>query len=870
MMRQYLRIKAEHPDTLLFYRMGDFYELFYNDAQRASTLLDITLTQRGQSQGQPIPMAGVPFHALESYLSKLVRKGESVAICEQTGEPGLTKGPLERKVVRIVTPGTLTEETLLDERCENLLVAIVPGKPLGMASLELASGRLIARELPDLEDLPIELERLQPAEIIIPEQCSLPEVLQTHNNLRRRPPWSFDPDTARDALCRQFKTQNLSGFGCGDLSTGLGAANALLEYARETRKTELPHIRRLIRENDDDAVILDATTRRNLEIDTKLDGSREHTLLHALDKTRTPMGSRLLRRWLNRPIRNRITLIDRQDAVAELMGSLSGAALHRLLGNVGDMERVLSRIALKSSPPRDLVKLRGALAKLPEIVATLDNVRSGLLRQSSSICQTQPDLIELLERALDEAPPATLRDGGVLKTGYDKELDELRAVSRNAGEYLDRLEREEQKRTGMATLKVGYSKVYGYYIELSRAQSRTVPDHYIRRQTLKNVERYITPELQAFEAKALSSRSRALSREKHLYDQLQEKLISFLPELQATAEALAELDVLSCLAVCAEEFNLCRPVLSSASELDIIGGRHLVVEHKGDRKFVPNDLCMHENRRLLIITGPNMGGKSTYMRQNALIVIMAYTGCWVPATEARIGPIDRIFTRIGSSDDLTGNLSSFMVEMTETANILNNATIHSLVLLDEIGRGTSTFDGLSLAWAVAARIAEKLGSLTLFATHYFELTQLYRVLPATANLHVQAREHQQEIIFLYRIAEGPTGRSYGLHVARLAGIPDEIISFARRKLKELEASRELPDARQLELFASSESTPENTIADKPQEPRHSPLLMELLDTLASLNPDEMSPRDALVVIYGLKDLAAKALVQEPSTDSFTP
>lgn len=865
MMKQYLSIKKEYPDTLLFYRMGDFYELFYEDAQRGADLLDITLTSRGQSLGQPIPMAGLPFHALETYLAKLIKKGESVALCEQIGDPETSKGPVERKVVRVITPGTLTDETLLDEHQDNLVIAILPGKPIGLASLDLSSGRFTTQELDKTEDIFIELVRLKPAEIIVPEQSPLLESLQSpdiKSVIRTLPSWNFATKSAHESLCRQFKTQNLSGFDCDKMTTGLGVANALLIYIKTTQKTELVHINSLAKENSNDRIILDATSHRNLEIDCQIDGGRDNTLLNVLDKTQTPMGSRLLQRWLHQPIRNRTILIQRQDAVAELMSSLIGAPICRLLSNLGDMERILTRISLQSSPPRDLIKIRNILDRLPEIHATLNNAKDYLLLQIANICQAKAEVLALLKNTLEDAPPATIRDGGVLKPGYDKELDELRSVAHNAGEYLANLEAEERNRTGINSLKVGYNKVYGYHIEVTNSHIGSVPKHYIRRQTLKNAERYIIPELQKFETKALSSKSRALTREKFLYEQLLQKLILFLPELQDIAKALAQLDILSSFAQCATEYNLCRPVLCAKPELDIVDGRHLVVEQKNSKPFVPNNLSMHENRRLLIITGPNMGGKSTYMRQNALLVIMAYIGSWVPATKARIGPIDRIFTRIGSSDNLAGNLSSFMVEMTETANILNNASPYSLVLLDEVGRGTSTFDGLSLAWAIASQIANKILAMTLFATHYFELTQLYKTLPATANLHVKAQEYQQDIIFLYQVSEGPARQSYGLQVARLAGIPNSVVNFAKKKLKSLEAKNNINNTEnQLlpldNLTSSEEDSMSDMVAENPSAPEITPLMVELLEALVALNPDELSPRDALVFIYGLKDLAKK-------------
>ncbi len=854
MIRQYLRIKAQHPDALLFFRMGDFYEMFFDDAHKASELLNLTLTQRGEVQGKPIPMAGIPFHAVENYLARLVKIGESVAICEQIADSANTKGPMDRKVVRVITPGTLSDEGLLEERREALLAAVAPGKMNGIATLDLASGRFTVQEMDKFDALEVELERLQPAELLVPEHDEIPAVCSRRTHLRVRPQWCFGLETARIALCKQFDVEDLACFGCEYMSSGLRAAGAILEYASNARMTRLSYVRSLVREEPKDAIIIDAVTRRNLEIDSKFDGSAQNTLLHCLDRTRTAMGSRLLRRWLHRPLRSREQVLERQDAVADLMYGPHNEPLRTLLAKVGDIERALSRIALGSAPPRDLVKLRTALQQLPKIQALLATAESGLLQTLATKCSPVPDTLDLLERAVEDSPPATIRDGNVLKAGYDQELDELRSIHRNANDHLDQIEQRERARTGISKLKIGYSRVHGYYIEVSRDQAKAVPEDYIRRQTLKNSERYIVPELKAFEEKALSSQVRSLAREKLLYGNLLTTLTESLSTLQDAAAALSKLDVLACFAERATALRMCRPALIADYEMEIHGGRHLVVEQlQNELSFVPNNLDMHSNRRMLIITGPNMGGKSTYMRQNALIVLLAHTGSWVPATKARIGPIDRIFTRIGAADDLTGGRSTFMVEMTETANILHNATSQSLILLDEVGRGTSTFDGLALAWATAAYIANTLGSLTLFATHYFELTELPDTLPATANVHVQAREHKNEIIFLHHVAEGPAARSYGLQVAHLAGIPRSVINFARKRLQYLEEMQKTSGnavGTQTDLFAVSQQA-QPRVSNEP-----APEVLRLLKAIGALNPDEISPRDALAAVYKLRELAA--------------
>jgi DNA mismatch repair protein MutS len=771
MMQQYLAIKAEHPDILLFYRMGDFYELFYDDARRAAELLDITLTARGKSAGNPIPMAGVPVHAVDGYLAKLVRLGESVAICEQVGDPAASKGPVAREVVRVVTPGTLTEDALLDDRRDNLIVALL-GRDAryGLAALDLSSGRFTLLEVDGDDALRGELVRLEPAELLVPDDdVPLPELPDAAR--RRLPPWHFDPAAAHRALCTQFGTRDLAGFGCEGLELAVGAAGGLLQYVRDTQRGALPHLRGLAVEHHDEALVLDAASRRNLEIDRNLGGRDQQTLVGVFDRTVTSMGGRCLRRWLQRPLRDQAALGLRHGAIAVLLENGAHAGLREVLRGTADVERILSRVALRSARPRDLVGLRDALGRLPALHEGLGSLEASLLYAIAGALVEQPAMHDLLCRGLIEQPPVVLRDGGVIAEGFDAELDELRGLSRNADGFLAELELRERERTGVATLKVSYNRVHGYYIELGRSHADKVPVDYQRRQTLKNAERYITPELKGFEDRVLSARERALAREKQLYEGLLDAIAEQLGPLQVVASALAELDVLATLAERAEALDLCRPQLVTTPGLRVVAGRHPVVEAVQQEPFVANDLELGDARRMLVITGPNMGGKSTYMRQVALIALLAHAGSYVPAQSAELGPLDRIFTRIGASDDLAGGRSTFMVEMTETANILNNATDRSLVLMDEVGRGTSTFDGLSLAWASAERLARDVRAFTLFATHYFELTALAEEIDAVANVHLDAVEHGERIVFLHAVREGPANQSYGLQVAALAGVP---------------------------------------------------------------------------------------------------
>ena len=841
---QYLRIKADHPDTLLFYRMGDFYELFFDDARRAAKLLDIALTARGQANGAPIPMAGVPAHAVESYLAKLVRRGESAAICEQIGDPATSRGPVERQVTRIITPGTLTDDNLLDGRRDNLLVAAhcAAGR-WGIAGLELSSGRFACTEADDAESAQAEIERLGPAELLLCESAPELAAMREHPALRRLPPWHFDPVSAERLLVEQLGARDLSPFEMEHRPLAIGAAGAVIVYARSTQCGALPHVTALSFERHDDALILDAVTRRNLEITHALSGDDSATLAAVMDRAETPMGSRLLRRWLTRPILDRRKIAKRLHGIGALIEHGVHERVRGLLADVGDLERILSRIGLATARPRDLAQLRSALHTIPRLRDAVAGTDSPRIRELTDASREFPETATLLDRAVVETPPVLVRDGGVLAPGYDAELDELRRLSTDADAFLDALEARERERTGAAGLRVGYNRVHGYYIELSKAQSERAPADYIRRQTLKGAERYITPELKQFEDRVLGARERALAREKALYDELVAHLAQDLSDLQLCAQAIAELDVLCNLAERAETLDYRAPQLGERPGIHIEGGRHPVVERTLEQPFIPNDVELDDSRRMLVVTGPNMGGKSTLMRQTALIVLLAYAGSFVPAASARIGPVDRIFTRIGSGDDLAGGRSTFMVEMTEMARILNNATPRSLVLVDEIGRGTSTYDGLALAWACARELAHRTRSFTLFATHYFELTELAGHAGSVANVHFDAIEHGRQIIFMHQVKEGPADRSYGIAVAALAGIPAGVIARAREILDTLErppnASLTEPPSAQLGLFESAPPAPGGT---------------EALEALEAIDPDSLSPREALDLLYRLKSL----------------
>lgn len=827
MMQQYLGIKAEYPDILLLYRMGDFYECFFDDAHRIARLLDITLTHRGNSAGEPIPMAGVPYHAVENYLVRLLDLGESAAICEQIGDPATSKGPVERKVTRIVTPGTVSDEALLDASRDNILVAIEQQKEqYGIASLDIGSGRFSYSQVNSQTAMLSELERIKPAEILIHDKFKANVLPNNFKRITIRPIWEFDLDNAHRAIRKQFNIQDLSAFGCSQIPIATKAAGAILAYARHTQRQSLPHIQGLTQNHTGDTVIIDAASRRHLEIDINLRGNSDNTLLSVLDHCQTAMGKRCLRRWLNRPIRKIAHVQQRQQAIADVLKCDIIDDVQAILSKITDVERALTRIALKSARPRDLTTVRSTLGALPELQQTLQPVSANLLQQLKQTTQPFPKVHQLLKNAIIDVPPVLIRDGGVIASGYDEELDKLRNLSNNASQYLYELEQQEKQTTGISTLKVGYNRVHGYYIEISRGQAAQAPQHYIRRQTLKNVERYITPELKQFEDKILSAQTRALAREKLLYNELLEQLVGHIPSLQRMSASLAAIDVLVNLAERAQSLNYCCPELSHDSVISIEQGRHPVIENTINSAFIANNLSMAQNNKMLLITGPNMGGKSTYMRQTALIVLLTYIGSYVPAKSAIIGPVEQIFTRIGANDDLSSGRSTFMVEMSEIAHILHNSTDSSLVLVDEIGRGTSTYDGLALAWACAEQLATS-KAFTLFATHYFELTQLAAQNSAIANVHVSASDNNGDIVFLHKVEPGPASRSYGIHVAQLAGVPRNVLQAAQQKLAELE-QKQIDHATQKETLSN----------------------VEII--LNQTNPDSLSPKQALELIYKLK------------------
>jgi DNA mismatch repair protein MutS len=869
MMRHYLQIKSEYPDWLLFYRMGDFYELFYEDAKRAAKLLNITLTARGQSAGNPIPMAGLPFHAAENYLAKLVKMGESVVICEQVGDA--SKGPITREVARIITPGTVSDDALLDEQKNNTLMVIAEHQnQFGLATLDITCGRFLVQQLSGIDNVLSEIERIKPAELLVSETCENPLIFQAFPSTTRRPPWEFDIKSANLQLCQQFQAHSLDGFGVKELPLAVSAAGCLLQYVKFTQRSSLPHLQGLSILIAEDAITLDAATRRNLELTMNLQGGTENTLFSVINKTACCMGARLLREYMNQPLRDQKILLARQEAISSLLDNQATNEIYDTLSGISDIERILARVALRSARPRDLIGLRQTLACLPKLKQVLDRClaqachpeyRRGISSNKldtydgrslggtrndgpdsllNSIYHNLGEFTELcteLEKAIMENPPVVLRDGGVIADGYDALLDELRQLSTNSSQYLIDLEQREKARSQISTLKVGYNRIHGFYIEISRAQSKDAPVDYIRRQTLKNVERYITPELKEYEEKVLSAQSKALEREKEIYAELLSRLITHLSPLQHCARALAELDVLNNFAQCAESLHLVKPIFSDTPGIHIKAGRHVVVESVLKEPFVPNDCELSESERMLLITGPNMGGKSTYMRQTALITVLAYIGSFVPAESATLGPIDRIFTRIGAADDLASGRSTFMVEMTETANILHNATESSLVLMDEIGRGTSTFDGLSLAFACAEYLAKHVRAFTLFATHYFELTALAETIPSIVNIHLDAVEHNDTIVFLHALKKGPANQSYGLHVAKLAGVPVNVIQAARKKLQELENQNHIKPA---EKAVPTQKSLFEAISEHP-----------IIEELKSIKMDEMTPKNALDFLYDL-------------------
>ncbi len=847
MMQQYLRAKAEHPDKLVFYRMGDFYELFYADAEHASRLLDITLTSRGQSAGAPIPMAGVPYHSLEPHLAKLMKHGESVVIVEQFGDPATSKGPVERRVARIVTPGTLTDANLLDAKRDCLLAAFLPqGKRAGIAWLNLASGAFTLTEVPLSEAAGV-LERIAPAELLLPDEMPAPALRGGMPPVRSLAAWKFDAAAAARALAKQLGTFDLAAYGVDESPLAVGAAGALLDYAGATQQSALAHIRSLTVETASEFIGLDPASRRNLEITATLSGDASPTLFSLLDGCATAAGSRLLRVWLTQPLRSQGKAAARHDATDAMRAHATDTrALVAGLKRTIDVERVVGRIALRNARPRDLAGLRDTLARIPNLRAAVAGVDSPLVRAATADLDVDAQWHALLARAIAPEPAALVRDGGVIAEGFDAELDELRAIDAHCGEFLVALEARERERTGIANLKVEYNRVHGFYIEVTNTHVEKIPDDYRRRQTLKNAERYITPELKTFEDKALSAQERALAREKLLFERLLDDLAPAISSLQAVAAALASLDVLANLAERADALRLTRPSFTNAPGIAIRGGRHPVVEQQVD-SFIPNDVTLAQDRRLLIVTGPNMGGKSTYMRQTAVVALLAYCGIGVPAEAAVLGPLDAIYTRIGASDDLAGGRSTFMVEMTEAAYILNRATPESLVLIDEIGRGTSTFDGLALAWAIAHRLAERNRCLSLFATHYFELTALAAELEGCANVHFDAAEHKDGIVFLHAVADGPANRSYGLQVAKLAGVPAETVRQAKAYLSRLDQFS-ARNATQDDLFGSAQPPGPQTAAATDHR------AADVLEKLLALDPDTLSPREALEALYALKKL----------------
>lgn len=842
MMQQYLRIKADYPDTLLLYRMGDFYEFFFEDAHTAATLLDLTLTHRGQSAGAPIPMAGVPYHAVENYLVRLIKKGVSAAICEQTSEPGANKGPMDREVTRIITPGTVTDEALLEARSDTIILAIAPHKNgLALAWADVSGGRFHLLNVISMDRLQSELARLQPAELLLIEHSPLIEACKNWP-INFCPKWDFDPQRARKMILEQFSLHDLHALGEENITPLLPAAGALLSYIQNTQKSSLPHLNTIYCETDEHYLHLDAATQQHLELTNHQDNTA-HTLLNLIDKTSCAMGSRLLKRWLNRPLRDHKTIRQRHNAVAEILHKQAYISLQPLLANVCDIERILGRVAIKSARPRDISRLGKTLAVLPDICSALRDFTAEKIQSLHKSIKTHPDLCGILNAAIVENPPSLIREGGVIAPGFDETLDELRHLSEHANEALASFEEKERESTALSSLKFGYNRVHGYYIELSKAQADKAPAHYQRKQTLKNVERYSTPDLKAFEERVLSAQHKALTQEKWLFEHLLETINAELSPLRHSAQALAELDVLVNFSERAHALQWCTPTMSSKAGITIEQGRHPVVEQVQQQNFIPNDLNLNTQQSLLLITGPNMGGKSTYMRQTALIVLLAHVGSFVPAKSAVIGPIDKLFTRIGANDDLASGRSTFMVEMSETAYILRNATAQSLVLIDEIGRGTSTHDGMALAFATCQWLAQHIQSYTLFSTHYFELTQLHQHCPTICNVHLSAKVSAETIIFLYQVLPGCAYQSYGLEVAKLAGIPSPVLQLAKEQLALLESeTATIPSAKR-------EAVPTKPI---------SPALLHL----KKLDIDNISPRAALDHLFQLQKLALQSDTKE--------
>ncbi|MEY4625007.1 MAG: mismatch repair protein MutS [Pseudomonadota bacterium] len=868
-MQQFLGIKAEHPHSLVFFRMGDFYELFFEDAEKAAKILDITLTQRGQSAGNPIKMAGIPYHAAEQYLAKLVKSGHSVAIAEQVGDPALSKGPVERRVMRVITPGTLTDSALMSDRQDAPLLAIVPSSKKnnwGLAWLTITSGQL-KLALCSADELAQYLARIQAVEILCPlgSETHIKEILRESHGADLQlsgnsiPDWVWTPDEGKRRLMDIFQMASLQGLGVDHeeiQAPALAAAAAVLAYGANTQGLgwhgKLPHIQQCQFEEDQNYIGIDAATRRNLEITETLRGETDPTLFSLLDSCSSAMGSRLLRHWLHHPLRQQAIVIDRHQAIETLLSHpFVLDDIRAVLKQIADVERISARLALGSARPRDLSSLRDTLHALPDLAAKLAplGTSSELLKKLSEVLASAPPVLDLLQRAIAPEPSVVIREGGVIANGYNSELDELRSLGDDCGQFLLDLETRERERTGISNLRVEFNKVHGFFIEVTNGQADKVPEDYRRRQTLKNAERYITPELKAFEDKALSAKERSFALEKQLYEALLSELQSHVTACQTTGHALAQTDVLASLAERAQTLAWTRPALNEGPGIQINAGRHPVVESqlaKRSESFAPNDVQFDNSRRMLLITGPNMGGKSTYMRQIALIVLLAYVGSYVPANQATIGSIDRIFTRIGAADDLASGRSTFMVEMTEAAAILHRATAQSLVLMDEIGRGTSTFDGLALAWAIAQQLLSKNRSWTLFATHYLELASLPSKYPQCANVHLSAVEKGHGIVFLHTVQAGHANQSYGLQVAQLAGVPQEVIKDARKHLQRLEETAN-QESHQADLFTQASEPETETETDPVTEKA-----LQLHKEIEAIQLDSLTPKEALDLLYRLK------------------
>ncbi len=847
MMQQFLTIKAQHPNILLFYRMGDFYELFFEDAVKASKWLGITLTQRGKSNGDPIPMAGVPYHAVDNYLAKLVRQGKSIAICEQIGDPATSKGPVERKVVRIITPGTLTEESLLDEKTDNLIASCYslklskPSRELfGLAWMDISTNRFNCAEFDSFELLNNELARINPSEVLVPSKLR-DSFENSQLLLKQEEDWQFDYSQNYQKLLQHFNVSNLEGFGCEELQAGICSAGCLLNYVKHTQQSSLSFIKTINHSDNHGLLHLNTFTRKHLEITENIFGQNDKTLFNVINQTNTSMGTRLLKSWLHSPLRESSIINARLNSVEALTSHNEIDQLAQSLVHIKDMQRLLTRIAILSARPRDLTGLRESLQALPDIKSWLLKSKQPVLEDIGQQLTLHTRTKELLEKSVFDNPPVVLRDGNVIKTGFNKELDQLRSLSGNAEQLLDDMEQREKQSTGITHLKVGYNRVHGFYIEISKSQSDLAPIHYTRRQTLKNAERFITPELKTLEDKVLSSQSEALALEKKLYQQLLDTLQIDVDDLMFTAETIARLDVLYSFAKTAIDHQYIKPKFVKNRALNINKGRHPVVENYQNDPFIPNDVLFHKDINSKLITGPNMGGKSTYMRMTAIIVLLAHCGSFVPAQSAELSLMDSIYTRIGASDDLAGGRSTFMVEMSETANILNNATHSSLVLLDEIGRGTSTFDGLALASATLSHLSEKIQPLTLFATHYFELTELADKTQTIENCHFGAIQHGDSLILDHQIHSGPTSKSYGLHVAKLAGVPSAVTKKAEAIQIELESNgKVVKDDNDVQNLVKIGLKPIETL-----DPR--------LKILENTDPNDLSPKEALALVFELTE-----------------